>query len=112
MKETWRWYGEFDKISLREIAQTGAKGIVTSLHEVPYGEIWHEDHILLLRDHIQQQGLGLTWDVVESLPIHEDIKMGEGHLKELFSNYRQTLENLASVGVTTVCYKFMLCGRT
>jgi len=107
MKETWRWYGEFDKISLQEISQTGAKGIVTALHEIPYGEIWNVDQISLLKDRIQKPHFGLTWEVVESLPIHEDIKMGKGNLKELFSNYRQSLENLASVGVTTICYNFM-----
>jgi mannonate dehydratase len=107
MKETWRWYGEFDKILLEEIAQTGAKGIVTALHEVPYGEVWAVDQISLLKDRIQKPELGLTWDVVESLPIHEDIKMGRGNLTELFANYRQSLKNLASVGVTTICYNFM-----
>ena len=107
MKETWRWYGKFDKISLQEISQTGAKGIVTALHEIPYGEIWNVEQISLLKERIQKPDLGLTWEVVESLPIHEDIKMGEGNLQELFSNYRQSLENLASVGVTTICYNFM-----
>ncbi len=107
MKETWRWYGKFDKISLQEISQTGAKGIVTALHEIPYGKIWSVEQISLLKERIQKPYLGLTWEVVESLPIHEDIKMGEGNLQELFSNYRQSLENLASVGVTTICYNFM-----
>ena len=107
MKETWRWYGKFDKISLQEISQTGAKGIVTALHEIPYGEIWNVEQISLLKERIQKPDLGLTWEVVESLPIHEDIKMGNGNLKELFSNYQQSLENLASVGVTTICYNFM-----
>ena len=78
MKETWRWYGKFDKISLQEISQTGAKGIVTALHEIPYGEIWNVEQISLLKERIQKPHLGLTWEVVESLPIHEDIKMGNG----------------------------------
>ena len=107
MIETWRWYGEFDKIALSEIAQTGAKGIVTALHEVPYGEIWKIDKIFSLKAKIEKPALGLNWEVVESLPLHEDIKMGKGELKSLFSNYRTSLENLADAGIKTICYNFM-----
>ena len=106
MRETWRWYGELDKISLSEIAQTGAKGIVTALHEIPYGELWNTEQVLEVRDKILSAGLGLNWDVVESLPIHEDIKMGTGDLKTLFGNYRKSLENLANAGLKTICYNF------
>ncbi|MDG2475110.1 MAG: mannonate dehydratase [Paracoccaceae bacterium] len=107
MKETWRWYGELDKISLSEIAQTGAKGIVTALHEIPYGEIWNPEQVCMLRDKISSSGLDLHWDVVESLPIHENIKMGTGDLKTLFGNYRRSLKNLANAGIKTICYNFM-----
>ena len=107
MKETWRWYGDLDKISLSEIAQTGAKGIVTALHEIPYGEVWTTGQVFELRDKILSARLGLNWDVVESLPIHEDIKMGTGDLKTLFGNYRKSLENLANAGLKTICYNFM-----
>ena len=107
MKETWRWYGEFDKISLSEIAQTGAKGIVTALHQIPYGEVWDKGQITALKTKIENSGFDLTWDVVESLPVHEDIKMGKGNLKTLFANYRISMENLANVGIRTICYNFM-----
>ncbi|MUZ74398.1 mannonate dehydratase [Agrobacterium vitis] len=107
MKESWRWYGPFDRITLAEVAQTGASGIVNALHEIPYGEVWGSDAIAARRDEIANSGLGLTWNVVESLPIHEDIKRGEGDLERLFSNYRQSMRNLADAGIYTICYNFM-----
>ncbi|KAA3517734.1 mannonate dehydratase [Agrobacterium vitis] len=107
MKESWRWYGPFDRITLAEVAQTGASGIVNALHEIPYGEVWGSDAIAARRDEIANSGLGLTWNVVESLPIHEDIKRGEGDLERLFSNYRQSMKNLADAGIYTICYNFM-----
>ena len=105
MREAWRWFGEFDPIALKEVAQTGAKGIVSALHAIPYGEVWHKEHIRARKREIE--AAGFTWDVVESLPVHEHIKRGQGHLDEFFSNYRQSLSNLAAEGVTTVCYNFM-----
>lgn len=107
MKESWRWYGPFDKIALSEIAQTGANGIVNALHEVPYGEVWQSNAIAARRDEIAGSGLDLTWNVVESLPIHENIKRGEGNLDQLFANYRQSMKNLADNGIHTICYNFM-----
>ncbi|MCF1466224.1 mannonate dehydratase [Agrobacterium vitis] len=107
MKESWRWYGPFDRITLTEVAQTGASGIVNALHEIPYGEVWGSDAIAARRDEIANSGLGLIWNVVESLPIHEDIKRGEGDLERLFSNYRQSMKNLADAGIYTICYNFM-----
>ena len=107
MKETWRWYGEFDKISLAEIAQTGAQGIVTALHQIPYGDVWEKEPISVLKSKIENSGFDFTWDVVESLPVHENIKMGKGNLKTLFANYRISMENLANAGVRTICYNFM-----
>ena len=105
MLESWRWYGDLDKISLAEVRQTGAAGIVTALHEIPYGEVWDRQKIANRRDAVQ--AAGLTWAVCESLPIHEDIKKGTGDLSSLFANYRQSLANLAAEGVTTICYNFM-----
>lgn len=105
MKETWRWFGQFDEITLPEIKQTGAAGIVTALHDIPYGEIWPKARIAACREEIE--AAGFTWDVVESLPIHEAIKKGEGDLRALFANYRQSMANLASEGITTICYNFM-----
>jgi len=105
MLESWRWYGDLDPISLSEIAQTGARGIVTALHEIPYGEIWSEDAIAARKRQVDDAGF--DWCVVESLPIHERIKKGEGDLTELFANYRQSMANLAANGVKTICYNFM-----
>ena len=105
MLESWRWYGDLDKISLAEVRQTGAAGIVTALHEIPYGEVWDRQNTANRRDALQ--AAGLTWAVCESLPIHEDIKKGTGDLSSLFANYRQSLANLAAEGVTTICYNFM-----
>ncbi|WP_420409347.1 mannonate dehydratase [Hoeflea sp.] len=105
MKESWRWYGSFDRISLGEIAQTGAGGIVTALHEVPYGDVWSREAIAARKVQIAQAGF--DWVVVESLPIHERIKRGEGDLSGLFANYRQSMANLAEEGIRTICYNFM-----
>ncbi|MCG5481333.1 mannonate dehydratase [Sinorhizobium alkalisoli] len=107
MLESWRWYGPFDKINLAEIAQTGAAGIVTALHEIPYGEVWPVETIRARQSEIVESGLGLHWAVVESLPVHESIKRGEGDLTALFAKYRQSLSNLAACGIQTVCYNFM-----
>ncbi|MVO18080.1 mannonate dehydratase [Parasedimentitalea huanghaiensis] len=105
MIESWRWYGEFDTISLSEVAQTGTRDIVTALHDIPYGEVWPVDSIAARKRLIQKAGF--EWNVVESLPVHERIKRGEGDLAQLFANYRQSMANLASEGVKTICYNFM-----
>lgn len=105
MKETWRWFGPFDKITLPEIAQTGASGIVTALHDIPYGEVWSQDRIAQTKGTIE--AAGFTWEVVESLPLHEDIKKGTGDLASHFANYRQSMANLAAEGIKTICYNFM-----
>lgn len=107
MLESWRWYGPLDRIGLHEISQTGARGIVTALHEIPYGEIWSRQAIADRKAMIVASGLDLSWQVVESLPVHERIKRGEGDLAPLFANYRQSLANLAAEGIFTVCYNFM-----
>lgn len=105
MFETWRWYGGYDRLSLTDIAQTGAAGIVTALHEIPYGEVWPRATIAARK--AQVEAAGFTWSVVESLPIHERIKRGDGDLTALFANYRQSMANLAAEGVTAICYNFM-----
>jgi mannonate dehydratase len=105
MQETWRWYGGFDKITLSDVAQTGATGIVNALHEIPYGEVWETDAINTRADQIR--AAGFDWSVVESLPIHERIKRGDGDLTQLFANYRQSMANLAAAGVGVICYNFM-----
>ena len=108
MIESWRWYGPLDTITLPEVAQTRASGIVTALHEIPYGEVWTVSDIRARQAMIgERPDLGLSWIVTESLPVHEDIKRGSGNLDRLFGNYRKSLRNLAECGVTTVCYNFM-----
>jgi len=105
MIESWRWYGDLDTITLPEVAQTGARGIVTALHEIPYGAVWPGDAIAARKARITKAGF--DWVVVESLPVHEHIKRGSGDLSELFANYRQSMANLAANGVHTICYNFM-----
>ncbi|HVL73170.1 MAG TPA: mannonate dehydratase [Beijerinckiaceae bacterium] len=104
MEETWRWFGPADDIRLDEIRQTGATGIVTALHEIAYGEVWPVEAIRARREAIA--AAGLVWSVVESLPVHERIKLGEDP-EPLFETYRLSLRNLAACGVKTVCYNFM-----
>lgn len=105
MEQTWRWFGPEDKISLAEIRQTGATGIVTALHHIPYGVVWSRDEVAARKRMIE--AAGLRWSAVESLAVAEGIKLGEDDLAPLFANYRQSLRNLAAEGVTTVCYNFM-----
>ena len=105
MEETWRWFGPLDDIRLEEIRQTGATGIVTALHEIPYGEVWPLDAILSRKAMIE--AAGLRWSVVESLPVHEDVKRSIGDLPRIFANYRESLRNLGRAGIGTVCYNFM-----
>jgi mannonate dehydratase len=108
MEQTWRWFGPDDVVQLSHIRQTGATGIVTALHQIPYGVIWSVDEIEKRKALIAADpSLGLRWSVVESLPIHERIKIGEGDLTSLFDNYRQSMRNLAQCGVDTICYNFM-----
>ncbi len=107
MLESWRWFGPLDRITLPQIAQTGARGIVTALHDVPYGAVWTLDAINARKTLIEGAGLGLHWAVVESLPVHDRVKRGEGDLALLFANYRTSLENLAAAGIRTICYNFM-----
>ncbi len=105
MLETWRWFGPLDAIQLDEVRQTGASGIVTALHEIPYGEVWPVETIRQRQQVISASGL--TWSVVESLPVHERIKLGEGALEPLFEAYRTSLRNLGACGIKTICYNFM-----
>lgn len=108
MEETWRWFGPEDAVRLTDVRQTGARGIVTALHQIPYGEVWTVDAIRTRKAMIEaDKSLGLRWSVIESLPIDERIKLDEGDLKPLFDNYRTSLRNLAACGVKTLCYNFM-----
>lgn len=105
MTQTMRWFGPRDPVRLRDIRQAGATGIVTALHEVPNGAVWPREAIAARRDEIA--AAGLEWRVVESLPVHEDIKRGGSDRDRLLDHYRTSLANLAACGITTVTYNFM-----
>ena len=105
LKESFRWYGPPDPVTLRDIRQTGASAVFTSLHQIPYGQLWSREAIRERKQLVESAGL--NWTAVESVPVHEDIKTGTGDLETLFENYRQTLRNLAAEGIFTVIYNFM-----
>jgi len=108
MEQSWRWFGPDDPITLPQIRQAGATGIVTALHHIPYGVVWSVEEIEKRKALIAAEpGLGLRWNVVESLPLHEDIKLGQGPLDQHFDAYRQSMRNLAACGIRTICYNFM-----
>lgn len=111
MKQTWRWFGPADRTSIDDILQAGAEGVVSALHHIPPGEVWSREEISKRQEEIGRMRdgsvSGLSWDVVESLPVSEDIKKQKGAWSEHIENFKLSLKNLARQGIEVICYNFM-----
>ena len=111
MQNSFRWYGPNDPVTLSDIRQTNAKYVVTSLHQIPYGEKWTKDEVKKRINFINKynsvKNINLKWNVVESIPVHNNIKLRHNNFKKLINNYKDTIANIAKNKINTICYNFM-----
>ena len=105
MRQTWRWFGPVDRVSVTDARQAGAEGVVSALHHVPTGDVWTKEEIRKRQDEVSAGGL--SWDLVESIPISEEIKLGSAQASNHIDAWRTSLQNLKACGISTVCYNFM-----